>query len=247
MTFKQVLFFLLFLSLLSCHHKSEKVFIPTKKKISHLHNYYRNAEQITYAVHYGIFHVGDVKMVVANTTQSVNNIPCYHAKVSAELSGAVNAIFSINDSWESFIDSNSLLPYKFSELKKENKYRKADYTLFDRVQEKAFVTDTTNPAVPEYYNYPITSNIEDIISSFFLLRNIQFEKMKVNDTTTMDVFMDNHCYNVRIKLLGEEKIKVNSKKQKAYAISTYIAGVEEDGQVKCWISADERHIPLRVK
>jgi len=247
MIIKRILVSLSFLALLSCHHKSEKIFIPSKKKISHQHNYYRNAEQITYAVNYGIFHGGDVKMVVPNSTLSVNNIPCYRVKVSAELSGAVDAIFSVNDSWESCIDTNSLLPCKISQLKQENKYRKADYTLFDRVQEKAFITDTTNPAAPEYKNYPITPDIEDMLSSFFLLRNVQFEKMKVNDTTTIDVFMDDRCYNLRIKLLGEEKIKVNSKKQKAYVISTYVAGVESDEQVKGWISADERRIPLRVK
>src|ERR1700744_59010 len=127
MALKRILIFLSFLALLACHHKSDKVFIPNRKKISHQHNYYRNEQQITYAVNYGVFHVGDIKMEVSNSAEPVNNIPCYHIKVSAELSGAVDAIFSVNDSWESFIDTNSLLPYKFSQLKQENKYRKADY------------------------------------------------------------------------------------------------------------------------
>lgn len=245
---KRIFFLIILPILFSCHHKkSEKLFIPTKKRIEHVRNYYKKAEQITYSVSYGVFRVGDILMETSTGTKQIDNVPCYQVKVSAELSGTTGLLFSIKDSWESSVDTVSLLPYKFSKAQQENKYRKTDYTIFDRVQEKAFVTDTTNPAAPQHRNYPITSNIEDLVSSFFLLRNVPFEKMKVNDTTVIDIFMDDRCYNLRIKLLGEEKIKVRSKKQKAYVVSAAIVGVESDDQVKGWISTDESRIPLRGK
>jgi len=245
---KRFYLFLIILFLFSCNHKSsEKVFIPTGKKIEHTRNYYKKAERITYSAQYGVFHVGDIVIETSKGLKPQDNIPCYHVKVSSVLSGSVGFVFSINDSWESFVDTTSLLPYKFSKSLRENKYRKTDYTIFDRTLEKAFVTDTTSPHNPELHNYSITPTIEDMISSFFLLRNVPFEQMKVNDTAIVDVFMDDRCYNIRVKLLGEEKIKVKSKRYKAYVITTAIAEVESEEHVKCWISADEKRIPLKVR
>ena len=244
----RIFFFWAVLLLFSCHHnKSEKVFIPSGKKINHTHNYYKKAEQINYSVQYGLLHIGNIIITTSEGTQQVDNIPCYHVKVNSKLSGATGFVFSINDSWESFIDTSSLLPHKFSKSLQENKYRRTDYTIFDRIQEKAFVTNITNPAAPESNNYPITTNIEDMISSFFLLRNVPFESMKVNDTATIDAFVEERCFNIRIKLLGMEKIKALSKKQKAYLITTSVAGVESDEQVKCWVSADDKRMPLKVR
>lgn len=236
--------------LFSCKHESEKSlsFIPTEYAVNSVYNYYKDAEKLTYSVKYGLIDAGDIIIESEDKTIKINETSYYHVTAKCHLK---SAFFNINNYWDSFIDTNSLLPYKFSRAIQENKYRKYEYTFFKRQTKQAEVSDTTDKNTPQIKSFNITANIQDMISSFFLLRNLPFEDMIAGDTTTIDVFMENACYNVRSKFIGKEKLKTKQGKIETFVITPLIdnagAALSGDTPIKVWLTNDKRRIPLKIQ
>ena len=49
--------------------------------------------------------------------------------------------------------------------------------------------------------------VQDVLSSIYYARNIDFNKYKVNDKIPFTMFLDNEVYNLYIRYLGKETIK----------------------------------------
>jgi hypothetical protein len=239
---------LIFFTLLniSCGPGKEEDFIPACHNIPVLHNYYKDAEYFRYSTYFGPVHAGVLQIQTDDAIFQIDDRPCYHVKVNSHLKGIAGWISDLDDSWESHIDTLTLLPYKFSRNLRESKYKKDEYTLFQRKEGKALVTDTTNRAVPKIHTYSITPEIEDMISAFFLLRNVSFPSKQIEDTITINVFLDDKSYNIKTKYLGVTKVNSKIGKLKAFMITPIIPGGEEN-QIKVYISADERRILLKVQ
>jgi hypothetical protein len=149
------------------------------------------------------------------------------------------------------VDVATLLPYKFVRHLEENKYRKDEYCLFDRTKNEATVIDTTEKAAHTKNVFKISPGIEDIISAYFLFRNINFDQKKKGDTITIDVFLDNVSHNFKLRYIGKEKIKTEDGKQTAITVVPIISGIKGlasgDTPIKAWFSDDPRKLLLKVK
>jgi hypothetical protein len=235
--------------LYSCISEKERVFIPTTGKIAHIHNYYKSHEYLKYSAQYGFLQVGEFTLNCDQKTKEADGHTCYRVSANGKAKGIAGELSSLNDVWESLVDTLTLLPYKFSRDLKENKYRKKEYTIFNHSLGTAEVVDTTELTVDKK-SFPITPDIEDMLSVYYLLRNVQFAQLKEGDTIVLDAFIENAPYNIQIKYLGKEKINTEFGKTSSIVIAPLIQSVgmlSGEYPVKAWLSDDEQKIPLKAR
>jgi|GEM_PF-3402897 len=237
--------------LLGCEgeRRQKELFIPTPKQIKHIHNYYKEGERFKYNASYGLISAGTLVIENNNTLQWAGTTPCYSVKANCRLKGPAGWMASLDDTWETCVDTSTLLPVKFSRHLQENKYRKDEYSIFDRTENKIVVTDTTKKEHIKTHTYDITSDMEDMISALYLLRNANFNSMAIGDTLIIDVFLDESAFNIKVKYLGTEKIKSIFGKGTAFKIAPILPPnslLSGELPVKAWITNDDRRILLKV-
>jgi hypothetical protein len=249
------IFTALLLLVMSCRSTGhDEVFIPGKEEISWTHNFYKDAGYFNYSVEFGLLNVGEVKIETAEKPVLIDKNPYYHVRLDAKIQGAAGWIASLNNHYESFVDTATLCPYKFTRNVQENKHRKTEYTIFDREKDIAIVTDTTRGVANSRINtFSVSRNIQDMITAFFVLRNASLERIDTGDTITIDAFLDNACFNIRVKYLGKEKVKSSTAKGRKINALVLAPLMPSEGllagetPVKIWVSEDNLRIPVKIQ
>jgi len=97
----------------------------------------------------------------------------------------------------------------------------------------------------------VTENVQDIVSVFYYLRNHPLvDKLKVNESISVDMFFDDEITKFKLKFIGREDIKTNFGTISTMMFRPMVqAGrvFKEEESLTVWISDDNNKIPLRIK
>ncbi len=204
---------------------------------------FRHSEVLTYKVFYTLAGVyigaGEARFTVS--LEKLNTTPVYHVVGDGKTYSFYDSFFKVRDRYESYIDTASLQPYKFIRNVYEGGYTKYQTVAFDHVGNRA----VTNEGV---FNVP--NCVQDVISSIYYARNIDFSRYKVGDKIPFNMFLDNETYNLYIRYLGRETIKTKYGKFKAFKFKPLLVKgtIFEGGEkMEVWVSDDGNRIPLRVE
>ena len=104
----------------------------------------------------------------------------------------------MRDRYESYIDTASLLPYKFIRDIDEGDIKNTITLLSIKAEHTAVSTTGV---------YNVTECIQDVVSAVYYARNINFDKYKPGDKIPFDMFLDDEIFHLYIRYLGKEKIK----------------------------------------
>jgi uncharacterized protein DUF3108 len=209
-----------------------------------LHNTaFQVGEKITYKVYYylaGVY-VAAGEAIFNTTLEQINGRPVYHVTGDGSTYGFYDNFFKVRDKYETYIDTATLQPHKFIRNINEGGYKKYENVTFNKTTDAAVTTDGV---------FKVPSCVQDVLSSIYYARNIDFSKMKVNDKIPFSMFLDNQVYNLYVRYLGKEVIR--TKYGKFHAIKfrpLLIKGTIFEGGEKMtvWVSDDPNHIPLRVE
>lgn len=204
---------------------------------------FQDGENITFNVFYSVIGLY-INAGTANFTvnmEQLNNKPVYHVVGSGSSNPSYDWIFKVRDKYETFIDTANLKPVKFIRDINEGGFKKYENVTFNQ-QANAAVTTTGV--------YKIPNCVQDVLSSIYYARNIDFNKYKSGDKIPFTMFLDNEVYNLYIKYLGKETIK--TKYGRFHSIKfkpLLVKGTMFEGGEKMtvWVSDDPNHIPLRIE
>ena len=203
---------------------------------------FKNGELVTMIVFYKL-----VGYVPAGEATFSTNIERYSGKTVYHFVGEGKSysffdnFFKVRDRYESYVDTTSLLPLKFIRNVNEGGFKKYENVTFNQ---------TTNTAVSTNGIFKITDCMQDVVSSMYYARNINFDKYKPGDKIPFDMFMDDEIYHLYIRYMGKEKIKTKYGKFKAIKFKPLLVkGTMFEGGEKmvAWISDDPNHLLLRVE
>ncbi len=204
---------------------------------------FQDGESINFSVFYnfiGLYvNAGTANFTVA--TEKLNNKPVYHIIGSGASNSSYDWIFKVRDKYETYIDTANLQPLKFIRTVDEGGYK---------INENVIFNQQNNTAVSEKGTFKIPNCIQDVLSSIYYARNIDFSKYKPEDKIPFTMFLDNEVYNLYIKYLGKEVVKTrygkfNAIKFKPLLVKgTLFSGGEK---MTVWVSDDNNHIPLRIE
>ncbi len=207
---------------------------------------YGDGEFFKFRVHYGFVTAGYATLSVKST--SLRGKPVYHVKGYGETVGVSSWFFAVKDDYQSYIDKEENIPYKFIRKIDEGGYTKDTEIDFNHTTHKARVNDKKHNEIEEF-SFP--EDTQDMISAFYFLRNkLDTKNIQVGQTVEMNMFFDKENYKFRLKFLGKEVIKTNFGKVACLIFRPYVQSgrvFKEKESLTVWISDDDNKIPMLIK
>ena len=204
---------------------------------------FQDGENISYTVYYsviGLFvNAGSASFTVDQT--NFNNKTAYHVVGLGSSNPSYDWIFKVRDRYESYIDTGSLQPYKFYRNVDEGGYKIVETINFNQ-QNNTATTPKSTLKIPDC--------TQDVLSSIYYARNIDFSKTKPGDKIPFTMVLDNEVHNLYIKYEGREVIKTkygrfNAIKFKPLLIKGTI--FEGGAKMTVWVTDDANKIPIRIE
>ncbi|GAC1440313.1 MAG: DUF3108 domain-containing protein [Sediminibacterium sp.] len=204
---------------------------------------FQDGENISFNVFYSVIGLY-VNAGSANFTVSLDKIhgrTAYHVVGTGSSNPSYDWIFKVRDRYETYIDTANLEPLKFIRDINEGGFKKYENITFN---------EETNTAVTTNGVFKVPNCIQDVLSSIYYARNIDFNKYRPDDRIPFTMFLDNEIYNLYIKYAGREIIKTKYGKFRAIKFKPLLVkGTLFQGGEKMtvWVSDDPNHIPLRIE
>ncbi|QNM84864.1 DUF3108 domain-containing protein [Polaribacter pectinis] len=206
---------------------------------------FKSGEWLRYKMSYsGFLRAGTAVLEVDET--DFNGKKVFHTKGSGWTSGMIKWFFKVDDLYESYFDMDTVKPYLFKRKIDEGGYKKHRQTSFNYNSNKAYVQDFTKQKDTSV----AFTNVQDMLSSFYYLRNRDVKNMKKGDEIAIDMFMDSQIYPFKLRFLGKEVLntkfgKVNTLIFRPLVQSGRVFKAQES--VTIWITDDANKIPIKMK
>ena len=204
---------------------------------------FQAGEQLTYTVYYAVagIYIDAGTATFTNTLEKLNNKPVYHIVGDGKTNPSYDWVYKVRDKYETFLDTATLQPMKFLRNVDEGGYKKYENVSFNHSAKTAVTADGV---------YKIPDCVQDVVSSIYYARNIDFSKYKADDKIPFKMFLDNEVYDMYIRYLGKETVKTKYGKFNAIKLKPLLLkGNIFDGGEKMtiWITDDANHVPVRVE
>ena len=200
-------------------------------------------ERITFKVYYSVIGIyvdaGTAHFTL--TREQMNSKPVYHVVAEGNSNPRYDWIFKVRDRYETYMDTASLLPLRFVRNVNEGGYKKQENVTFNHQAGKATSTNGV---------FTVPKCIQDVISSVYQARNINFSKYKPGDKIPFSMFLDDKVYDIYVRYMGMEEVKTRYGRFNAIKLKPMlIKGNTFSGGEKMtlWVSNDGNHIPLRIE
>jgi hypothetical protein len=203
---------------------------------------FADGEQFSVKIYYnlGRIYVSAGEATFTTSIVMMGNRKAYHIVGQGKTFAAYNWFYKVKDNYETYIDSINLLPLEFIRNVNEGGIHFNNFVTFDH---QAGIARSTNGV------YKVPSCIQDVLSTIYYARNIDYNRYQPGDKIPFDIFLDDQVYNIYIRYLGKEDVqtrfgKFHAIKFKPLLIKgTLFKGGEE---MTVWVSDDKNHIPLRI-
>ena len=200
-------------------------------------------EQITLTVYYNVagVYVNAGTATFTSAIEKLSGKTVYHITGEGKTNPSYDWIYKVRDKYETFIDTATMQPLKFIRNVNEGGYKKYENVTFNR---------SANTAVTTQGVFKVPGCVQDVLSSMYYARNIDFSKYKVNDRIPFTMFLDNEVYNMYIRYLGKDDVKTKYGKFRAIKFKPLLVKgtIFEGGEkMTVWVSDDPNHIPLRIE
>jgi hypothetical protein len=204
---------------------------------------FKEEERISYTVFYTVIGLYINAGTAVFTTQlaQLNGKPVYHVVATGITHPSYDWIFRVRDRYESYIDTATLQPLRFVRNVDEGGHK--IYQLYD-------FNKTTNIATTTKGDYAVPGCVQDVMSSIYYARNIDFNRYKPGDKIPFTMFLDYENFNLFIRYQGKETIKTRYGTFKTIKFSPLLVKgtIFEGGEgMTVWVTDDANHIPVRVE
>lgn len=214
-----------------------QITLPTVKN-----NSFQLGEKLRYRITYGFIDAGEAVLEIKETTKKGNGSrELFHIVGTGKTLGGFNSVFKVNDVYESYIDKKGIFPWQFVRRVDEGGYKLSQDYVFKQDKQKVHngEKDFTTPV-----------GIQDMISSFYYARTLNFDNVKVGDTFEFKCFMDDEIWPLKVKYLGDEKISIRKGKFNCMKFAPVVQTgrvFKKQDDLNFWVTKDGNHIPILVK
>lgn len=198
-------------------------------------------ECFTYKIYWGIFTVGSgtIEVEPAGTDE-------YHFALNVATNGFADAIYRVRTSINSWVDKDITHTTLYKKRQQEGRTNRDVVVDFDWVKNEARFSNWDHFHDP----IPIRPDIFDPLALMFVIR--LKKDFEVGETFTLPVTDGKETEDAVFEVLAKEKIRLPAGSFEAYKILPtlkHVGGVfgkSSKAKLYVWISADEKHIPLKL-
>lgn len=207
---------------------------------------YGDGEWFKFRIHYGLLTAGYASLQVNN--EKLRGKDVFHVKGAGETVGVSKWFFKVEDDYQSYIDKEKDIPYRFIRKIDEGGHTKDIEIDFDHIRNKALVYNKKHNTKEEL-SFP--KETQDMVSAFYYLRNrLDTENIKEGQFVDMNMFFDGENYKFRLKFLGREVLKTTFGKVPCLVFRPYVqAGrvFKESESLTVWVTDDKNKMPMLIK
>jgi hypothetical protein len=203
---------------------------------------FKAGEKLTYRLHYGFMNAGIAELLVKPDIIDIRGRKVYHIVANGYTRGAADWFFRVRDRYESYVDKDALVPWAFVRRVDEGGFRFSQDYIFNHYAGKVDVGGGETYSIPQ--------GIQDMVSSFYAARNMDFSNAKSGEIFTVKCFVDKEIWDLKIRFVGREVINTDLGKIKALKFRPVVQQgrvFKNEEDLSVWISDDDNHIPLRAQ
>jgi hypothetical protein len=233
---KTVISFLLFIWFSAFNVEAQDIVNPPLKQVIP----FLAGEKLTYQVKYGFLVGGTATFSLSEQVYKKKTV--FYAKAVGQSSGLANTIYRVKDSYESWFDLETTLPYK-----QVRNIREGRYTLYNEVTYNRR-NNTVNSKLSGVHKVP--EKILDLCSLFYYIRRIDFSKMVKGDVVSLNMYFADGIFPSHIRYLGKEIIKTANGKMLCLKVSPLVeAGrmFSTKDDLDIWFTDDDKCLPTLVR
>lgn len=199
-------------------------------------------EYLRFRLHYGLIDAGEAELKIYRSAKKFEGRETLHVVGTGKTLGAFNWFYKVRDRYETYLDAESIAPWEFVRQIREGGYSKDENYRF--YQDKAAVSTHKGDT------FKIPPFSQDMLSSFYFARTLDFSDAKHGDIFTIPTFVDEEEYPLQIKFLGREKLKSRTG---TYRCLKFVPVVQEgrifekEEDMMVWITDDQNKIPVLAK
>jgi hypothetical protein len=203
----------------------------------------RDGEKIAFTVYYHVagIYVNAGSALFTTRLEKLNGKTVYHIIGNGRSNSRYDWIYRVRDRYETYLDTLTMLPLIFSRDVEEGKTRKKETVRFDH--DKLIATSDSG-------QFKVPLCIQDVLSSVFYARNLDFDQYKKGDKIDFKMFLENEVHHLFIRYMGREQVqttygKFNAIKFKPLLVEGTIFSGGENMTV--WVSDDDNRLPVRIE
>jgi len=201
---------------------------------------FKRGEKLSFRLSYGFIDAAVATLAVTDENLEFGNRSTFHVVGIGSSSGVSDWFFKVRDRYESYIDEKALVPWMFIRRVDEGGYKFSQDYVFNHYNNKV---KTDKDKV-----FDVTPNIQDMISAFYNARNLDLSQAKAGDTYTVDCFLDEKIFPIKIKFVGRENVKNDLGTFKCLKFRPIVQKgriFKHEEDLNIWISDDANHIPIK--
>lgn len=206
------------------------------------HNAFQAGEKLEYKVRYGFIQAGEISIEVRPTSRTFNGRKVHHIVGVGKTVSAFSWFYKMEDRYESYVDVDGVFPWQFERDLEESNYS---------TQKKyRFYQDKKAVETHKDQTFATPHGVQDMISAFYYARTLDFQSAKSGQIFTVQSFMDEEMFDLKVRYLGKETIKT---KKGTFRCLKFVPHVQEgrvfkdDESVVIWVSDDANKIPILAK
>ncbi|MCH9661276.1 MAG: DUF3108 domain-containing protein [Bacteroidetes bacterium] len=207
---------------------------------------YKDGEWFKFRIHYGFVTAGYATLEVNDEVLGGKEV--HHIKGYGKTTGLSRAFFKVEDDYQSYIDKDKDIPYRFIRNINEGGYTKDIQIDFDHGNGRALVHNKEKDT-KDWVTFP--EDAQDMVSAFYYLRNhLDVSSLEIGDTIDINMFFDKENYKFRLKYLGNEVIRTKFGKIPTLKFRPYVQSgrvFKEKESLTVWVSDDANKMPVLIK
>jgi hypothetical protein len=228
---KKILFLLFFITFCA---------FSQQKKVS-----YKQGEFLKYRINYGLINAGFATLEINETM--IMGTPNYHVVGNGYTTGMINIVFPVKDVYQTYFNPKTMQPNRFIRKIDEGGYKKDKEILFDYKNQQAKVINYKNNW--EKF-FTIEKGVQDMLSSLYYLRGLNFDNFKEGEIITLLVFYDEEINKIKLVFKGREIVQTKWGQVKTLVFNPMVQTgrvFKNEESVTLWLTDDDNKIPLKIK
>ncbi len=178
--------------------------------------------------------------------------PAYHLTARAWTVPFFDRIYKIRENLQSWVRASDLRPLRFTRSTYEGGYEASNEFNYNWEEGRIEADVTFDKKPPQKLQIPLKSGEYDLIALLYHMRRLDESSYQDGATTHIRFAIDDNVFDVYIKGMGKENLKIRrmGRRLNAWHLScSVVQGALFDGNenLHLWISADENRIPVAAR
>ena len=203
---------------------------------------FKAGEELEYRLRYGVISAAVGTLTVEDSKIKFSSPHTFHLSARGQTSSAFSVFYTVDNRYDSYIDSRTYLPHYYTENIREGSYRRTDIVRFDHRNRTVQGNKGTFKSE--------SAQTFDLLSAYYFSRNLDLSGVQPGDSFKMTYFLNDEIATLGIEYIGIENIKTPIGTLECLKFSPEITPgriFRKDSRLYLWVTNDGNRIPVKAQ